>query len=310
MPLERELRAFNMIKHAVIGSVFLFTAIFAVQEYRQRYTHRGKLHNHRNGITHRYGEGFSIDLYAYASDIIGWNPGFKVTFSVLTMILSIVFDNPYVSIAVILSMAYVTVVKGGMEVKRYLSILAIPISFILLGTITIAVDFSKEPVGQYNIYIGLCYVYTSVLQLKKMLFLMLKAFAAVSALQMMTLSTPSNEIITVLRRAYIPKLIIELMNLIYRFIFILVDTHRQMKNSALARNGYCDFKTSCFTFGSIAVNMLVLSLKKANAYYNAMEARCYDGELLFLEEDKKIEWEQLVAATVFLAFLFLLWGLM
>lgn len=299
-----------MIKHAAIWSVFLFAAIFAVWEYLQRYTHKGKLHNHRKGMTHKHGEGFSIDLYAYSSDIRGWNPGFKVAFSVLTMILSIVFDNPYVSVAVILSMAYLTVVKGGMAVERYLSVLAIPISFILLGTITIAVDFSKEPVGQYNIYIGFCYIYTSVRQLEKMLFLMLKAFAAVSALQMMALSTPSNEIITVLRRAYIPKLIIELMSLIYRFIFILDDVHRQMKNSALARNGCCDFKTSCFTFGSIAVNMLVLSLKKANAYYNAMEARCYDGELLFLEEDKKIEGEQLAAATVFLVFLFLLWGVM
>ena len=46
-----------------------------------------------------------------------------------------------------------------------------------------------------------------------------------------------------------------------------------MKNSAKARQGYCDFKTSCYTFGSIASNMFIISLKKANAYYDAMEAR-------------------------------------
>jgi len=112
----------------------------------------------------------------------------------------------------------------------------------------------------------------------------------------------------VLRKAHVPKLIVELMNLIYRYIFILLDVYTKMKNSAESRQGYCDFKTSCYTFGSIASNMLVISLKKANSYYDAMEARCYDGNLIFLEEDKKVETIQIVAATVFIIFLVFLWG--
>lgn len=39
-----------------------------------------------------------------------------------------------------------------------------------------------------------------------------------------------------------------------------------------------------------------------------MEARCYDGEMIFLEEDKKIEMNQIVSAAVFIIILFLLWG--
>lgn len=69
-----------------------------------------------------------------------------------------------------------------------------------------------------------------------------------------------------------------------------------MKNSAESRQGYCDIKTSYLTFGNIVSNMLVISLKKANSYYDAMEARCFDGELIFLEEDKKIETIQIVSA--------------
>ena len=189
-----------------------------------------------------------------------------------------------------------------------MSILAIPIAFILLGTFTIAIDFSKQPMGQYNLYLGFCYVFTSQAKLKTVAFLILKVFAAISALQMMTLSTPSSEIIYVLRKAHVPKLIVELMSLIYRYIFILMDVYTKMKNSAESRLGYCDFKTSCYTFGSIASNMLVISLKKANAYYDAMEARCYDGDFIFLEEDKKVEIIQIIAAAAFIIFLVLLWG--
>lgn len=66
-------------------------------------------------------------------------------------------------------------------------------------------------------------------------------------------------------------------------------------------------KTSCYTFGSIASNMLIISLRKANAYYDAMESRCYDGDLVFLEEDKNLEVMQIVLAAVFIMFLVLIW---
>ncbi|WP_375294770.1 cobalt ECF transporter T component CbiQ [Clostridium sp. CM027] len=265
-------------------------------------------HNHHHGTGHKHGEGFSIDFYAYTSKIRHWNATFKVSLSVLILILCIVLENPYVSVVVIIAMAYLTIVKGELPVNEYLSILAIPIIFILLGTFTIAIDFSKQPMGQYNLYLGFCYVFTSQAKLKEVAFLILKVFAAISALQMMTLSTPSSEIIYVLRKAHVPKLIVELMNLIYRYIFILMDVYTKMKNSAESRQGYCDFKTSCYTFGSIASNMLVISLKKANDYYDAMEARCYDGDLIFLEEDKKVETIQIASAVVFIIFLILIWG--
>lgn len=263
-------------------------------------------HCHRNG--HKHGEGFSIDYYAYMSKIRHWNPTFKVSLSVLTLILCIVLNNPYVSVAVIIAMAYITIIKGELPMHKYMPILLIQIGFILLATFTIAIDFSRQPMGQYNLYLGFCYVYTSQTKLMEAVFLILKVFAAISTLQMMALSTPSSEIIYVLRKAHIPKIIIELMNMIYRYIFILMDVYIKMKNSAESRQGYCDIKTSYFTFGNIASNMLVISLKRANAYYDSMEARCYDGELIFLEEDKKVETTQIVAAAAFVLFLILLWG--
>ncbi len=69
----------------------------------------------------------------------------------------------------------------------------------------------------------------------------------------------------------------------------MIDTHSRMKNSAESRLGYCDFKTSCYSFGQVASNLLVVSLKRGNNYYNALEARCYDGDLRFLEEEKPLK---------------------
>ncbi|WP_286945481.1 cobalt ECF transporter T component CbiQ [Acetobacterium sp. UBA5834] len=264
-------------------------------------------YKHHHQIGHKHGEGSAIDYYAYASKIRDWNPSFKVAFSGLTLLLCIVLNNQLVSLAVIVSMAYLTVVKGGLPLGAYLSVLMIPLTFIILSTVAIGIDFSSQPIGQFNLYLGFGYLYTSIAKLKEMLFLMMKVFGAISAMIMMTLSTPSSEIIGVLRKAHVPKLIIELMNLIYRYIFILLDVFNNMRNSADSRQGYCDFKTSCQTFGNVASNMLVLSLKKANTYYTAMEARGYEGDLVFLEDEKPFQISQVIYAVGFMLFLLLLW---
>lgn len=272
------------------------------------YTKRAEMDHHHQKIRHKHGEGSSIDFYAYNSEIRHWNPTFKVSFSALTLILCITLNNPYVSLAVILTMAYLTIIKGGLPIHSYLSILTIPITFILLGTITIGIDFSTQPIGQYNLYLGLCYVFTSQEKLKIMFFLILKVFAAISAMEMMALSTPSSEIISVLRKIHVPKLIIELMNITYRYIFILIDVNVNIRNSADSRLGFCDLKTSWNTFGKVASNMLIVSMKKANAYYNAMEARCYDGDFMLIEVTESVNAKQAAMTAAFIFFLFSLWG--
>ena len=218
---------------------------------------------------HEHGSSFSVDYYAYASHMRSWNAGFKVLFSIISLLICIACNNLFVSIAI---------------------------------------GFSMRPVGQYHVhFLNLFYIYWSKASLLKAGGLVFKALGAVSALYMMTLTTPLSEIIAVLRKAHIPKLIIELMNMIYRYIFIMIDTHSRMKNSAESRLGYCDFKTSCYSFGQVASNLLVVSLKRGNNYYNALEARCYDGDLRFLEEEKPLKAGQIVMAVIFIVVLLLIW---
>jgi cobalt/nickel transport system permease protein len=292
-----------MKKLIILGMIFLISTFF----FKYKYESARSKHPH-NKIRHKHAQGIFIDLYAYNSQIRHWNATFKVSLSFLTMILCIALNNPYVSSVVIIAMAYITIEKGKLPIREYLSILMIPMIFILLSIFTIIINFSKQPIGLYNLNLGFCYVFTTESMLKEGLFLLLKIFSAISALQMMSLSTPSSEIIYVLRKVGIPKLFVELMNLIYRYIFILTDVFIKMKNSAESRLGYCDFKTSCYTFGNSASNMLVVSLKKANTYYDAMEARGYDGDLIFLQEDKKLDMLLIIEAIAFIFFLLLIWS--
>ena len=111
----------------------------------------------------------------------------------------------------------------------------------------------------------------------------------------------------VLHKIHCPSLFTELMHMIYRYIFILLEVQHNMQISAEARLGFCDFRTSCYSFGQIAANLFIVALKKANAYYDAMEARCYDGTLCFLEEKKKLPLPYIIASGTFFLFLVVLW---
>ena len=292
------------MNHVMIGLLIMMTAgMFAHGFWKSR-----KHHHHHRSVGHKHGGSIlSVDYYAYASHMRSWNATFKIIFSMLCLLLCLILNNIYVSIAVILIMGYMTVVIGGLELDHYISMLLIPIVFLLFGSAAIAVGFSWNSVGQYNLNVfGWFYIYCSQASLWKASGLIFKALGAVSALYMMTLTTPLSELIVVLRKAHIPKVIIELMNMIYRYIFIMLDTHSRMKNSAEARLGYVDFKTPCYSFGQVASNLLIVSLKRGTDYYNALESRCYNGDLQFLEEEKPIRKNQVAGAAVVVALLILI----
>ena len=73
-----------------------------------------------------------------------------------------------------------------------------------------------------------------------------------------------------------------------------MDIHKNMQQAAQARAGENDFLTSLRTFGKIADNLLIVSMKKAGTYYDAMVSRGYDGELNFLEPKKTVTKKQIV----------------
>lgn len=247
----------------------------------------------------------TIDYYAYASHMKGINPQFKAAVSVGALLFCIAADRPGISVAVLLTMSAITVWLGGLPFWRYLGLLKIPLGFLILGTAAIVVGISPTPYGHVLFSVFGYYIYLTKTGALLSLHLVLKALAALSAMYMLVLSTPASEVIGVLKGLHVPKIVVELMHMIYRFVFVMMDTQCYMKQAAISRLGYRDFKTSCRSFGSTAGNLFVVSLKKAGTYYDAMTARCYDGELLFLTEEKKVEGWQIFAAACYFLLLFL-----
>ena len=124
--------------------------------------------------------------------------------------------------------------------------------------------------------------YFSILTAARLFF---KSLASVSCLYFLTLTTPIFEILSVLKKLKVPKLFVELMGLIYRFIFVLLDTANMIYISQNSRLGYSTLKTGFNSLGKLIANLFISSYKRSQDIYTAMESRCYDGDINLLENN-------------------------
>ena len=85
------------------------------------------------------------------------------------------------------------------------------------------INFSKTPLSGYAICLGTFYITAGKDTILFAVQIFCTAFGAVSCLYFLSLSTPMTDLIAVLERLHCPSLFIELMLLIYRFLFVLAE---------------------------------------------------------------------------------------
>lgn len=237
----------------------------------------------------------SLDYYTYISGMRNWNSFYKVLFSFSSLLWVIIADSSLISLWTILFMSVLILKVGKIGFHDYVGVLKIPIVFIIMSSI--AIMTTVDPNLENAWYIdGKClgfqffsyYVYLTKAQCMLSCKVAAKAIGAICAMYMMTLSTPMGEVLAVFRKLHAPKIIVELMHLIYRYIFMMSDVYQMQKDATTSRLGYINFRTSVRSFSNNVANLLVMSLARANTCYDAMESRGYDGEFCVMEERRKI----------------------
>ena len=236
-----------------------------------------------------------IDKLSYSSGLADVSPEEKFAYAVLTLLVCVVSRSVTAAVIVLAVNGILNVKKGRVPFHLYLKYLMVPLIFLLLSTLAILVNVSKEPLDAYAIPVGQYYVTSSWMGLKKGGQMILTALASVSSLYVLSFNTPMTEILDVLKRLHFPGLFIELMLLTYRFIFILMEGASAIMTAQKAR---------------MASVVFVRALKQSDALYNAMESRCYDGEIRVLSGEYEKNKSNFRKIAVFEAVLILLavWG--
>lgn len=231
---------------------------------------------------------YTIDDYAYRSPLRRWNPGWKLFVTMLVLVLGIGMSSLPVSVWMCVTGAMISVWFGRVPLGDYLRLIAVPAVFLAPGCAAIAV--------QVSLVDGL-HLYVTEAAAGQAVQVAFRVLGAVSILYVLVLSTPVHEIVAVLDRLRVPVVVTELMVFMYRYIFVIMESWQTMRQAAESRLGYCDYKTSCRTFGNALGNLFLISMRRASRYYDALLARGYEGKLLFLEEEKPVAVRQVVVSA-------------
>ncbi len=247
-----------------------------------------------------------IDKLSYQSNLRYVNACEKTVFAIVTLLLCVTGRSIVISVIVLAAMGFLTVKKGGTPFFRYVKLMTIPLAFLLMSTVAIILNWSKTPLDAFALPIGNHFLTSSRSSLFFGVQLILTALAGVSCLYFLSLSTPMPDILMALRTFRIPSLMVELMLLIYRFIFVLSEIAAAIRISQDSRLGNRNFSTSCKSFGLLGSALFVRAFVKSSKLYDSMESRLYDGKIRVLAEDYPPRKKEIALILLFELFLIVL----
>jgi len=224
-----------------------------------------------------------IDQFAYSNALRTSHPLERFLFTFFTLFLALIVNKLVINILVIVIMFGLLIFKAKIPKVVIGKLVLVPFSFLLLGVITIAISFNPDKIGMLiNFKIGTYYLGITRFSLNLALTTFFKAFSSIACLYFLVLTTPVVEIFYVLELIKIPRILMELMILIYRFIFIFLETAFQIYIAQSSRWGYSNFKKSIKSFGILFGSLWGKAFLKSQALYTSLLSRGYENQLKVL----------------------------
>lgn len=257
-------------------------------------------------LPHNHDNWTSIDYHAQQSRLCSLPAGFKVVWVVATIVLVVASQSMVLSLSVLILACIITVFGGKTKFSTLFTLLLTPSTFLVLSGLTLVFVYDTTANGVVNLPWFQGYLTITNATQVRAATVVLGALSSVSCLYALCLSTPLYQLIGTFRKAGFPEIIIELMYLIYRYIFVLSGSLTQMRTAAACRLGFSTYGASFTSTARIMAGLLAVSMKKASLAFDAMESRCYVGKLAFLERPTKApKLPMVLGAVLFCGLVFL-----
>ena len=130
--------------------------------------------------------------------------------------------------------------------------------------------------------------------LRTAMLLVLRVETAVTLTTVLILCTPWNHVLKALRALRVPKEVIAMLAMTYRYVFLLVDTAAQMVESRRSRTvGVLKRAEQRQIAARTAGVLLSKSMALSNEVYLSMQSRGFRGDVQLLSEFRMTAWDYL-----------------
>jgi cobalt/nickel transport system permease protein len=251
-----------------------------------------------------------IDQYAYANRIRTVDPGQKAALAGLVILLCLLLNQPVVSLLALGWMWGLTTFWAGLPVRTFGRVILAEGFFLILSVIGILVSVSltPPPPPSWQWQLGTVWVSSSPAAIGTAVQLVTRSLGAAAAMNFLTLTTPLVDLVDLLRRLRCPLLLIDLMTLIYRFIFVLLESLDQMYTAQSSRLGYVNFRRGIISAGLLGSQLFIDAYRRSQRLQVALESRGFTGDLKVLPMTYQFDRRLWGLGTGMIASLLLVWG--
>lgn len=219
-----------------------------------------------------------IDEVAYHNPLAKKNPFIKCGLGMGCLILAISVPSYMLLLVIFLLMNSLILGVARIDFKFYLKLLSIPSGFLILSISMILVTMSQSPIGfERSIYFLGYYIGYTKETLNTALYLLIRCFVCINCMYFMTLTVGMNQQIKVLKKLHIPHEMIELIILMYRFIFIFIEEVEQIKLAQEMRFGYKGLRRSYHSTAMLVKLLMKRMISRYKKLCISLEMKLYNG---------------------------------
>jgi cobalt/nickel transport system permease protein len=171
----------------------------------------------------------------------------------------------------------------GITYVQKRSLLALPF---VLAAFPVIFTINGEPLASFSI--GLWTLTVTQPGLERFISIALKSWISVQAAIVLAGSTPFPALLAAMRAVRIPRLLVAIFGLMWRYLFVLADEALRLMRARAARSGQSttpgaktggNLAWRARVTGGMAGSLFLRAIERSDRIYMAMVSRGYDGEV-------------------------------
>ena len=243
----------------------------------------------------------NLDTIAQQSAFRHINTGTKLILALGSLILCLISPSPVVPLISGIILSLVLIIPGRTSPLLYGELLLGPAIFTVMSVLVLLfllgggdVIWRFNPVSWIDLSITTGAVRESILVL-------CRVFGCSVSLFFIALTTPLTDLFNGMKRIGIPIELIDLMMIIYRYIFIVIAQAVEIWHAQVMRLGYSRPMESIRSFSMLCGMLFISSWIAGEDLIRAMDCRCYDGIIPSLDQAEPMQMQSLIPVIVYLA---------
>lgn len=250
-------------------------------------------------------EESQMDTLAYSSRMLSWAPLGKFVFVIVVLIVNICTESmivPFITLGIgIILMAYST----NFKIPFFIALALLEALLILaIGAGVISVTGDPNEPAIWDGQLLWITVHMTEASFNKAWLILFRGVAGMAVMMSFATSTPIPHLSQALRQLHLPREICELVVLIYRYGFLLLERMESMWDAAHSRMGFNGFMNSIKTVAAIAMGIFTSSSNLADKAQIALDCRNYQGVFPVYNMPPRMGLKWILASIIIFAAIF------